>query len=361
MNSFTLNDRLIEMNTVSAILNETARDLIIDEIEFPNSLESGQIVVRVITSGICGAQINEIDGVKGPDKFLPHLLGHEGFCEIIKTANDVEHVKAGDYAIMHWRPGLGLQSVPPRYLWRGKSLNAGWVTTFNQHAIVSENRVTKIGFSPISKLTLPLLGCALTTAYGVLKNEARVSSNDSVVIFGAGGVGLTMLKILKSWGITNVVMVDIDKAKVDFARSFGAASVFIYENKHDCFDKLHDWYGKDLPLVAIDTTGNVQCIELAYELSHPQARVILVGVPRRGDKSSIYTLPLHFGKVLVGSQGGGSKPHVDIPHLLEELESGKLDFSDFPVHVFRLKEINQAISGMKSGIPGRMIIDMEAE
>lgn len=349
------------MNTLAAILNITSQDLVIDEIEFPNSLESGQILVRVITSGVCGAQINEIDAVKGEDKFLPHLLGHEGFCEVIRTASDVEHVEVGDYAIMHWRPGLGFQSAPPRYLWRGKSLNAGWVTTFNEHAVVSENRVTKIRSSPISKLILPLLGCALTTAYGVLKNEARVSSSDSIVIFGAGGVGLTMLKILQSWAITNVVLVDIDQSKIALARSFGAVNAFTFENKQDCFEKLYDWYGKDLPSVAIDTTGNVQCIELAYELSHPQARVILVGVPKIGDKSSIYTLPLHFGKVFVGSQGGGSKPHIDIPHLLGELESGKLDFSDFPVHVFRLKEINQAISGMKNGISGRMIIDMEVK
>jgi len=348
------------MKSVAAILNQTSQDLIIDEIEIPSKLESGQVLVRVITSGICGAQINEIDAIKGPDKFLPHLLGHEGYCEVLEIARDVSTVKVGGRAIMHWRPGSGIESTPPVYRWNGHNLNAGWVTTFNQYAVVSENRVTSIEQSSISPNTLPLLGCALTTAYGVLQNEARVTNNDSVLIFGAGGVGLTMLKILSSWGINNVVMVDIDKTKVDFARLFGAANAFIFESKHDCLERLNDWYGKDLPLVAIDTTGKVQCIELAYELSHPQARVILVGVPRRGEKTSIYTLPLHFGKVLVGSQGGGSKPHVDIPQLLEELDSGKLDFSDFPVHVFPLEEVNQAISSLRKGVPGRMIIDMEA-
>jgi Zn-dependent alcohol dehydrogenase len=182
-----------------------------------------------------------------------------------------------------------------------------------------------------------------------------------VIIFGAGGVGLTMLKILKSWDIQNIVLVDVDQSKLELAKSLGATEALKFESKDNCLEKLLAVYGDDLPTVAIDTTGKVPCIELAYELSHPQARVILVGVPKKGEKSSIYTLPLHFGKTFVGSQGGGANPHVDIPILLEELESGRLNFADFPVKTFPLKNINQAISSLRSGIPGRMIIDMDEE
>ena len=348
------------MKSLAGILNETSGDLVVDEIELPSNLESGQVLVRVITSGICGAQINEIDAIKGPDKFLPHLLGHEGLCEVIRTAKDVSTVKSGDFAIMHWRPGSGIQSVPPKYNWNGKALNAGWVTTFNQYAVVSENRVTTIKSTSVSNSTLPLLGCALTTALGVLKNEAKVSKSDSVLIFGAGGVGLTMLKILKSWNIENTSIVDIDKNKVELAKAMGASEAFRFENKEGALEKLFDLYGNKPPTVAIDTTGKVPCIELAYEVSHPQARVILVGVPKKGEKSSIYTLPLHFGKVFIGSQGGGSNPEEDIPYLLEELESKRLDFSDFPLQKFQLKDINLAISSLRAGLPGRMIIEMES-
>jgi len=347
------------MKALAGILNETAQDLVVDEFLIPSSLESGQVLVRVVTSGICGAQINEIDAIKGPDKFLPHLLGHEGFCEVIEVAKDVLSVKPGDFAIMHWRPGIGIQSSPPRYQWRGKDLNAGWVTTFNQYAVVSENRVTTIRSTSISSTMLPLLGCALTTAYGVLKNEAKVSRSDSILIFGAGGVGLTMLKILNFMGIEKTTLVDIDEKKIELAKNLGAFSTVKFEDKDSCIESLLHLYGDDLPNIAIDTTGKVSCIEISYEISHPQARVILVGVPKKGEKSSIYTLPLHFGKVLVGSQGGGSNPQTDIPYLLNEMETGRLDFSDFPTQVFPLQEINSAISSLRSGAVGRMIINME--
>ena len=124
-------------------------------------------------SSICGAQINEIDSVKGPDKFLPHLLGHEALATVIETGPGVSSCKAGDTVVMHWRPGKGMQSPTPDYLWNGRKLNAGWVTTFNQYAVVSENRVTPVPAS-IDPRSAPLLGCAVTTALGVINNDAQV-------------------------------------------------------------------------------------------------------------------------------------------------------------------------------------------
>src|SRR5439155_1522447 len=83
---------------------------------------------------------NEIEAAKGPDKFLPHLLGHEGCATVLEAGEGVRTVKKGDKVVMHWRPSDGIQSPTPTYRWNGKTVNAGWVTTFNDHAIVSENR-----------------------------------------------------------------------------------------------------------------------------------------------------------------------------------------------------------------------------
>ena len=104
----------------AAILAESKQPLIIDDIILPNELEYGQVLVKVHYSGICGAQINEIDAAKGPDEFLPHLLGHEGSGVVQKTGLGVSTVKKGDHVVLHWRPSKGIQSPTPKYNWDGK-------------------------------------------------------------------------------------------------------------------------------------------------------------------------------------------------------------------------------------------------
>ena len=343
--------------TTAAILVESGSPLIIDEITLPSELGAGQVLVEVITSGICGAQINEIDAVKGPDKFLPHLLGHEGFARVLEIGPGVTTVLPDDFVIMHWRPGSGIQAKPALYEWQGKRLNAGWVTTFNNHGVVSENRVTKILPGVHKKNLLPLLGCALTTALGVLENDAKVNFRDSILVFGSGGVGLALIKVAKIFGVNSVVMVDISDEKLKYATDLGASKTVKFTNKEETLNNLRTIYGKVLPSVAIDTTGNTDAIELCYEVSSNLGRVILVGVPKADSRAKIYTLPLHFDKILKGSQGGDSKPEIDIPILLDLMSRGDLNFDNYPTQAFKLNGINGAIENLRNGASGRMVID----
>src|SRR6266446_4663788 len=121
------------MKTSAAILVKQRQPLVVDEVELP-SLSLGQVLVQLKTSRICGSQIGEIDGVKGPDRFLPHLLGHEGGGIVREVGPEVNKVKTGDRVVLHWRPGLGVESRAPVYSWNGRRCNAGCVTTFNQFA-----------------------------------------------------------------------------------------------------------------------------------------------------------------------------------------------------------------------------------
>ena len=331
--------------------------LTIDDVVLPPKLFLGQVLVEVITSGICGAQINEIDAIKGPDKFLPHLLGHEGFAQVLEIGPGVTTVLPGDFVIMHWRPGAGIQSLPAVYTWRGKKLNAGWVTTLNHHSVVSENRITKIEPRNHDKNVLPLLGCALTTALGVLKNDAKVDSLDSLLILGSGGVGLALIKVARFLKIQNIVVVDISDKKLKYALNLGATNVVKFINKDHSIAELSKIFQKSLPSVAIDTTGNTDAIEICYEISSEDARVILVGVPKIDSRAKIYTLPLHFGKILKGSHGGGSKPEIEIPVLLDLISRGELNFNDYPIQTFKADRINEAIENLRNGVTGRMIID----
>ena len=111
----------------AAILVENHKPLVVAEVELPKKLACGQVLVKVHYSGICGAQINEIDGAKGPDKFLPHLLGHEGSATVLEIGPGVRTIKKGDRVVMHWRQSNGIHSETPSYNWNGRKVNAGWV------------------------------------------------------------------------------------------------------------------------------------------------------------------------------------------------------------------------------------------
>ncbi|MFH0958864.1 MAG: zinc-binding dehydrogenase [Pseudomonadota bacterium] len=344
--------------TKAAILVENKKPLVVAEIGMPKELSFGQVLVKVQYSGICGAQINEIEGAKGPDKFLPHLLGHEGVGTVLEVGTGVKTVKPGDTVCMHWRPSDGLQSETPKYDWDGKTVNAGWVTTFNQHAIVSENRLTTMP-NDIDPKLVPLFGCAITTAAGVINNDAKVKFGQSVVVFGIGGVGLNIVQFAEMASAHPIVGVDIIDAKLEMGKQFGATECFNSSKTPDFQAKIRNIVGPNGADLVVDTTGNPRVIEVAYELTHADGKTILVGVPKKGDKVSIYTLPLHFQKVLSGSHGGSAEPHNDIPRLINLFKAGKLKLDGLITHEFKLNEINQAINLVQSGEAGRVLVAME--
>src|SRR5262249_24598959 len=101
---------MLPVKIKAAILVHQHEPLELAESESPECLRFGQVLVQVHYSGLCGSQLNEIDGTKGPDRFLPHLLGHEGCATVLETGDGVTAVKRGDKVVMHWRPGRGIQS-----------------------------------------------------------------------------------------------------------------------------------------------------------------------------------------------------------------------------------------------------------
>ena len=340
----------------AAILVESKKPLVVADIDLPGKLDVGQVQVKLHYSGICGAQINEIDAVKGPDKFLPHLLGHEGSGIVQKTGPGVTTVKEGDHVVLHWRPSKGIQSPAPKYTWNDKTVNAGWVTTFNEQAVISENRLTVIPNNFDMKIA-PLFGCAVTTAFGVVNNDAKIKVGQSVVIFGIGGVGLNIAQAASMVSAHPIIGVDLLEHKLEMGKKFGLTHAVVggQENVNDTIRDIVGAQGAD---VVIETTGNSRVIEQAYELTHPDGKTILVGVPNKGDNISIYSLPLHFNKVLTGSHGGDAVPDVDIPRYISLMEADKMTLNGLITHEFALDEINEALDLFRSGEAGRIIISM---
>jgi len=340
----------------AAILVESKKPLEVAEILLPKMLSFGQVLVNIKYSGICGAQINEIDAVKGPDKFLPHLLGHEGSGTVQKIGPGVTTVKEGDHVVLHWRPSSGIQSNTPKYSWDGKQVNAGWVTTFNDQAVVSENRLTVIP-NDFDMRAAPLFGCAVTTAFGVVNNDARIKVGQSVVIFGIGGVGLNIAQATSMISGHPIVGVDLVEHKLDMGKRFGLTHGVI-GGKERVNDEILDIVGPKGADVVIETTGNPRVIEQAYELTHPDGKTILVGVPPKGDNISIYSLPLHFNKLITGSHGGDSIPDIDIPRYIRLIESDRMTLAGLITHEFVLEEINDALDLFRSGEAGRILLKM---
>lgn len=341
----------------AAILVEQRKPLVIDEVELPPTLEVGQVLIKVHYSGICGSQLGEIGGAKGEDKFLPHLLGHEASGTVQSVGMGVKQVKPGDIVVMHWRKGPGIEGAPPNYRWRGNALNAGWIATFNEYAIVAENRVTAIPADSDLEVAA-LFGCAVTTGFGVIENNAKVRLGESVVVFGAGGVGLNIVQAANLVGAYPVVAVDIFDNRLELAKQIGATHIINSKTQSAKLeiDKIIGIQNLDH---FIDNTGQPTIIELGYEVTKPQGKVTLVGVPRKGDNINIYSLPLHFGKGLVGSHGGEAIPNLDIPRYQNLFRANRIKLRELLTERYPLNDINTAIENMRSGkTSGRCLITM---
>lgn len=341
----------------AAVLTELNAPLVIAELKMPETLAAGQVLVKVHYSGICGSQLGEIDGAKGEDKYLPHLLGHEASGTVLDIGPGVKHVKPGNKVVLHWRKGLGIEAETPGFSWDGRKVNAGCVTTFGEYAIVSENRVTAIP-SDSDLEVAALFGCAVTTGFGVVENNAKVRIGESVVVFGAGGIGLNIVQAAALVSAYPVIAIDLHDNKLDLAKQMGATHV-INSSSGDARLAILDIVGNAGVDAFIDNTGQPAIIEMGYQITKPQGRVALVGVPRKGNNINIYSLPLHFGKGLSGSHGGEAIPQIDIPRYQQLYRAGRIKLRELITNYYTLDEINEAIAGMRSGkVSGRCLIRM---
>tara|TARA_Y100000588_G_C14215820_1_gene908767 strand:- start:602 stop:1630 length:1029 start_codon:yes stop_codon:yes gene_type:complete len=333
------------MKTKAAILFEQNKPLVIDEVEIPK-LVNGQVLVDIHVSRICGSQIGEIDGVKGDDKYLPHLLGHEGGGIIVDIGPEVKTVKPGDHVVLHWRPGLGIDSMTPKYKLGNLTINAGHITTFNEYAVISENRVTKIDKSICFELAA-LMADTITTGFGLICREANLEIGQSIVIIGIGGIGMGAVLGAHLAGANPIIAVDIYDHKLKVAKEYGATHI-INAFDNDIFKEAKNII-KDLPDVIIEGTGIPDSVENALQHTHSKGKCILFGVMHYREKMSFNPLSLFFGKTLVGSEGGRSLPHIDIPRYLDIFKARDIKLDSLISHRCNLDQINNAIDSMRNG------------
>ena len=150
----------------------------------------------------------------------------------------------------------------------------------------------------------------------------------------------------------------IIKNKLEIGNKFGLTDSVI-GGTAGVNEKIRNIVGSKGADVVIETTGNSRVIEQAYELTNPDGKTILVGVPNKDDNINIYSLPLHFNKILTGSHGGDSVPDLEIPRYIRLIENEKMTLNGFISHEFSLNEINIALDLFRSGKASRIIINMD--
>ncbi len=341
----------------AAVLRTSETPLALEDVVFAGPLQPGQVLVRVHFSGICGKQLEEISASTGPDRFLPHMLGHEGSGVVVATGGGVRKVAPGDHVVLQWVKGSGIESEKPLYSRAsdGSRVNAGWITTFNQYAVVSENRVTPIAKeTPLKEACL--FGCAATTGVGAIVNDARVQPGASVGIFGVGGVGLFAVQAAAMAQAQPIVAVDRHPENLAIAQRLGATHCILASAAVG--DEIRLLTAGKGVYSAIVSSGSPAAVSSAIDASSTPGQVFLVGVPPANARIEIRPLDIHNRKQLYGSFGGGCVPDRDIPAYLDLMRSGRLRVSELISKTVRLDEINDGIAAVRSGIPGRCVVDL---
>ena len=338
----------------AAVLTTIGGPLVTAEVGL-GPLSYGQVRVRVLLSGICGAQLLEIDGHKGNAKYLPHLLGHEGSGRVEEVGPGVTRVRPGQKVVMHWRKAAGVESDPPVYLYRKKSITSGRVVTFCEQATCSENRLTPIGEDAPDELCA-LLGCSLSTALGIVERDAAIQFAERVLIIGCGGLGVNLIRAcaMRLAGLIHVL--DLKKEKRQLAYQMGATEYFDVSSG--------DWWRAAVLEgvkydVILDTAGAALTAEQALPFLAPSGRFIMVGQPRP-DVAFTLRNAVHFfegeGKRLTATQGGGCVPHVDIPRYEKLWRMGKLNLTGIVTDTLPLSQVNRAIELVRDGQAGRVML-----
>lgn len=335
----------------AAVLFENFKKLQIKQITFNGPLLRGQILVKILYSGICGKQIDEIDKVGGKDEYLPHLLGHEGSGIVQDIGPGVKKFKPGDKVVLHWIKNKGIQSDTPKYHCNNKVINAGWITTFNEYSVVSENRLTKVNIKyPLDKMCL--YGCCILTSFGLIKNVIKkVNYKSKLLIIGSGGIGQLIILAAKNY-FKNIEIHVIDKKQsvLDKAKLLGANQVYkINElNKKVVKDKFNN---------CIVTTGNIDSISLGIESIVEGGTCYLVGVPPKNKSVKFNGWSVMHNRTIKGNLGGNSNPKVDIKQIMDLDKSTNLNLNKIISKKFRFVEINEAIKYFRSSKNnGRVIL-----
>ena len=343
------------INFKAAILRQAKKPLSLETIRFEGPLKRGQVLVKIIYSGICGKQIDEILQKGGKDKFIPHLLGHEGVGLVLDVGPGVKKVKKNDQVILHWVKGKGINSSTPVYFDKNNNrINAGWVTTFNEYAAVSENRITKTNVKNYRK-ELALLGCAGSTGLSIAIKSSKILKKDKILVYGCGGVGQFIVQGAKLLKAAKIIVVDKNINALKLAKKNGA-NIILNSKSKNYREKIKNISNKYQINKVYITVGRIDLIEHAISLASTPGQCYVIGVPYINSKLRVNAFDLMHEKNLYGSLGGGFKPDKDIPKYLKLNDKKLISLSRVISETIEFNKINLAIKKIMKNYSGKIII-----
>ena len=351
------------LKTRAAVMTGPNEPMAIDEMEVPEP-GSQQVIVKQTATGVCLSQVHELQLL--PREECPHFLGHEGVGVVTHVGRDVTHLKEGDHAITTWVPRAGypgrdfiegLSPIGVRF--RGELVH-GAVGTFAEDCLVSDQLAVKIP-SDRAAPESSIVGCAVLTGAGAVFHTAKVRAQDSVVVIGAGGVGLSAIKMALLMQAYPVIAVDIADDKLEFAREWGATHT-INSSEADPVQAVWEITGNGADF-AFDAVGTVATHEAilpmvrgggpgAYNLG---GMAVVIGWPQPEFKLNARHF-VSYQRQFRGSHGSAD-PDRDFPMYLRLSAEGKFPLDKLVTRSYPLEQANEAMDDLANGrIAGRALL-----
>ena len=349
------------MKTRAAIQFGVDELLVVDEIEVPGP-KPDQVIVKLFSSGVCHSQLHQMHD---PELPRPLVLGHEATGVVTHVGNDVSHLSEGDHAIVTWvsrTPMKGRPTrVPPGVTYREELVNDALVYSWAEDVLAKAEYVIPISREHPTDVS-SIVGCAVLTGAGAVLNTARVRPQDSVAVFGVGGVGLSAVRMAAILEAHPIIAVDLREDKLEFAKEFGATHG-VNASEVDPVEAIVDISGGGVDY-AFDAIG----VRSANEWILPSTRgggpgadnhggmAVLIGMP--GTEMTLDpSLFMYHQRQYRGSLGA-TYPERDFPMFLRLHQEGKFPLDKLVTRRYRLEQINEACDALHAGeILGRAIIE----
>jgi len=335
-----------------------------------------EVRISLKSSGVCHSDLNYLHGVA--QHYLPVVLGHEGFGTVVEVGEEVTRVQVGDTVMPFLVPecgvcelcmsgltnrcqeldfnfmNLGNSPISLKGLGVGNLLNTA---TFAEQTVVNEDYVVKVNPDADPMLAC-CLACGVTTGLGAALNTAAVRSGSSVVVFGAGGVGLGAVQGARVAGAKTIIVVDTNPAKEAVARRLGATH-FLDASSTELVDQVRSLTGRGAEY-AFECVGRPELYPVAADLLDRGLGGLLVGVGVLPPSQTVTLTPAQLSGVTITRSFMGGAKRADVATYVDWLVAGKIDLQDVVSHRLPLDEINRGIELITTGKAVRVVIDFSS-